>query len=97
MTRPSKYLALLFLSLFLLPTGAHAFSESDLQRLLETGSCPDCDLRGADLTDANLKDANLTGTDFTNANLNGATMDTTIQVGTDSRRSPQNPFGPGSF
>jgi uncharacterized protein YjbI with pentapeptide repeats len=89
-----------FLSSILLPTGVQAFNESELQKLLETGSCPGCDLRGADLTEANLyradlrrtnlsganlKGANLTGTYLTNANLAGTIMDTTIQVEADFR------------
>ena len=66
---------------------AGAFNQADVERLVSTRQCPNCDLseanlRGADLTGANLTGAilnrarlykaNLTGAILTGANLNGA-------------------------
>ena len=53
---------------------ASAFDPDDLQRLKDTGSCVNCDLRnadlrGTDLSDANLALANLSGADLQGANL----------------------------
>jgi uncharacterized protein YjbI with pentapeptide repeats len=42
---------------------------SNLQQLLETGRCPGCNLRGADLAHQNLAGANLEFADLTAANL----------------------------
>lgn len=41
----------------------------NVERLLETNECPECDLRNADLTDANLIGANLEGANLEGANL----------------------------
>lgn len=38
-------------------------------------SCPQCDLRGADLSGKNLTEINLTGADLSHANLSNATLD----------------------
>lgn len=62
-------------------------------KLRATRSCPDCDLRGADLQRKNLKEADLRGAklgsasligaDLNKANLEGAKMcNTTMPVGT---------------
>lgn len=53
--------------------------EKNIQRLLKTKSCPDCDLTGADLsqsrlTKANLNGANLSGADLSLADLSGANL-----------------------
>lgn len=65
--------------LFALVSTAEAFDSADLERLKETGSCEECDLRGADLvnadlTGANLRRAILTGADLKGANMTGANL-----------------------
>ncbi|MFA4827905.1 MAG: pentapeptide repeat-containing protein [Thermodesulfovibrionales bacterium] len=50
---------------------AYGFNEADLKKLRKTNQCPDCDLSGADMTQANLRGANLQGAILTNANLSG--------------------------
>ncbi len=64
-----------------------AFDQADLDRLLATNACPNCDLSGADLSGkslagadlsgANLRGANLENANLTNANLAGANLDNT--------------------
>jgi Pentapeptide repeats (8 copies) len=54
-------------------------NRKDLQTLLDTGNCPRCDLRdanlrGANLQRANLRDANLRGANLRDANLRGANL-----------------------
>jgi uncharacterized protein YjbI with pentapeptide repeats len=51
-----------------------AYSEEDVQRLLRTNSCEQCDLREANLKNADLKYANLSGADFTGADLTAADL-----------------------
>ena len=41
----------------------------DLQRLLDTGQCPNCDLAGTDLSGMRLMSADLSGADLRDANL----------------------------
>ncbi|WP_094592441.1 pentapeptide repeat-containing protein [Vulcanococcus limneticus] len=48
-----------------------AYSPSDLQKLNTTGSCPGCDLSGADLSKRKFTGANLKGANLSNANLTG--------------------------
>ncbi|MEE6161462.1 pentapeptide repeat-containing protein [Cylindrospermopsis raciborskii DSH] len=63
-------LTLFLVSSFSLGTSpSYAYSQSDLDRLLETRECPECDLSDADLSDAYLRRADLTG-----ANLRGAKL-----------------------
>ena len=50
-------------------SSASAFDPDDLQKLLDTNVCVQCDLR-----EANLMDAYLTGTNLTDANLSGANL-----------------------
>ncbi|MBT5434952.1 MAG: pentapeptide repeat-containing protein [Rhodospirillaceae bacterium] len=61
-------------SLFGSDRGAAAYDEADLQRLMKTNVCVDCDLSGADLSGMNLGGANLTGADLSDANLRGADL-----------------------
>lgn len=73
-----------------------SYSEADLQKLMTTGSCANCNLSGADLSKktlsgadlsgANLKEANLTNANLnqanlTSANLTGATVTNANMVG----------------
>ena len=46
--------------------------KSDLDKLLETKECQECDLSGANLEGASLKWVNMTGANLTGANLTGA-------------------------
>ena len=74
-------LTLFLVSSFSLGTSpSYAYSQSDLDRLLETRECPECDLSDADLSDANLRratGANLSGADLTGAK--GADLSGAIQ------------------
>jgi hypothetical protein len=51
-----------------------AYSEDDVQQLLGTNSCEQCNLRGAILKEADLKYANLGGADLTGADLRAADL-----------------------
>ena len=51
---------------------SHAYEPNDLQRLKTTGSCQQCDLSGANLTNIRLTNANLKGANLTNTNLTNA-------------------------
>ena len=48
--------------------------KSDLDKLLETKECQECDLSGANLTEARLDGANLTGASLKEANLTDAVL-----------------------
>jgi len=54
---------------------ACAFDEKHLAVLLETNSCPGCDLRMADLRETTLVGADLAGAQLQNAKLGGANLD----------------------
>ena len=51
---------------------AQAANRRDVEKLLETGRCPRCDLRDANLGKANLQGANLQNANLRGANLRGA-------------------------
>lgn len=53
---------------------AHAFDEDHLRQLFDTGACPGCDLRFADLEGTDLADADLAGADLICARLTGANL-----------------------
>lgn len=57
------------ISTFVHGSGAYALDEDDLQRLLETGECPGCNLQGADLRRLDLTGVNLEGANLKKANL----------------------------
>ena len=69
---------------------SHAFNPEDLQRLMKTGDCIDCDLSGAvlihmklsgaNLAGANLSGANLTDSYLVGANLEGANLSNAILI-----------------
>lgn len=71
-------------SLALLSPLAFSYNQADLQKLLDTNECNDCDLSGADLSNkglygaamlrSNLSAANLTGALLREAKLNGANL-----------------------
>ena len=71
---------------------AQAYSDADLQKLMTTGSCLECDLSGAvlihmklsgaDLKNANLTSANLTDTYLVGANLERANLSRAILTST---------------
>ena len=53
---------------------ASAFDPDDLQKLKDTNSCVECNLRGADLRDADLEGANLRHADLEGALMKGAIL-----------------------
>lgn len=53
---------------------SQAADQANIKRLLQTGSCPKCDLRNADLERANLENANLEGANLRDAKLKGARL-----------------------
>ena len=55
-------------------SGASAFDPDDLQKLLDTGNCFECDLTGANLNNAELSEANLNLANLSLASLEGATL-----------------------
>ncbi len=62
-----------------LTTIVKAEEPSHVRRLLDTNSCPGCDLsyanlRGANLRDADLRSADLQGADLRDADLRGADL-----------------------
>lgn len=60
-----------FLGMFLLPGGAAAFNPADVERLKATSECPNCDLSGANLSEANLSGAYLGEANLDDAILSG--------------------------
>jgi len=62
---------------------ARAFSEADLQKLMETQSCVGCDLTGADLFGVDLSRAVLSDADLTGADMTGAIFYFAIIQGAD--------------
>ena len=66
-------LAMLAVSLGLAAPSLAANLEQ-VQRLLKTNQCPNCDLSGADLKDTNLFGANLIGANLKGANLSGVNL-----------------------
>jgi uncharacterized protein YjbI with pentapeptide repeats len=64
----------LFAGILLLPCGAAAFNEVQLEQLKTTQNCRACDLSGANLSARNLSGADLSGADLSNADLSGARL-----------------------
>jgi hypothetical protein len=68
----------LFLGMFQLPAvfggEAFTFNLADVERLKATSECPNCNLRGANLSGTNLNKANLSGANLIMANLNKANL-----------------------
>lgn len=62
------------LSLFCFVLPVQAANSSLVTHLLETRSCIGCDLRGANLKNADLRGVNLTRANLKNADLSGANM-----------------------
>lgn len=62
-----------FISLSALPS-AQAFSPDDLQKLLKTNQCVNCDLSGANLERLNLSGVNLMGANLSSATLSGSNL-----------------------
>lgn len=54
--------------------GSAAYDDTDLAQLLETNTCVNCDLSGADLSGMDLSRADLSGSDLTGANMHGADL-----------------------
>ena len=62
-------------------------SDQQVMRLLATGQCPKCDLRGADLVHAQLQSANLQGAQLQGANLSRANLAGANLNGADLRQA----------
>ncbi len=74
-----KAVAIALSGLVIAPWAAIAQNQDHVDRLLETGACPSCDLSGADLSGRDLSDAYLPGafllgTDLSNTNLRRANL-----------------------
>jgi len=63
---------LVLLSAFLGVEGAEAFKQEDVDKLLKTKQCPNCDLSGANLNGADLGWADLNGANLSDAKLSYA-------------------------
>ena len=70
-----KKIFVLSLVLLLNTMPALAYNQADLDRLLATGSCPQGNLTGAQLTNANLTYADLSGADLSFTDLEGAALE----------------------
>lgn len=57
-----------------MPTPTSAYDEAQLQQLLGSKDCAECDLSNATLKGVNLLSAALRGTNLTNADLSGANL-----------------------
>lgn len=68
-------------------TGLNAADMSDVKRLLETGTCFNCDLAGAQLEGASLVGADLSSSDLTGARLAGADLRNAEFQGADLTRT----------
>ena len=83
------------LSFCLAPLAAHAFKQTDLDKLLATRECRWCDLTNADLAGAALSGADLSGANISRAKLSGAdlsnsNLSTTYMRDTDLSRANLN-------
>jgi len=79
--KPYLLLSLLFT---LVPfQAAKAYDAAQLQRLLATGACVGCDLRGVDLSGLSLDNIRLSWSDLTDSNLRGVSMRGVNLVGAD--------------
>ena len=69
-----KKLVLLPFTILLLTTPVLAYKQADLEKLRAINKCARCDLRGADLSNANLRKAELHEVDLSVANLPGVDL-----------------------
>jgi len=72
-----KIIAVLLTGVFVLMAATErvsAFIQQDLDRLLDSNECRDCDLSGSNLMNADLTGADLEGANFEGANLAGAKL-----------------------
>ena len=79
-----KFPLLVVAGLLAVTVNAHAFEQSDLDKLKATGRCEGCDLnfaymkqaslKGANLENANLREAEMKETDLSGANLERADL-----------------------
>lgn len=60
--------------IIILSQPAHAFKQEDVDRLLETGACKNCDLSGANLEGMDLKYISAGGSSLRNANLSNTDL-----------------------
>ena len=66
----------------LMASAASAFDPEDLQKLLDTNECVECDLSGADLSGADLIRADLRGANLWMADLGAANLTEAVLRGT---------------
>ena len=64
-------------------SSASAFDPADLQKLLDTGNCYQCNLAGATLAGADLVGVNLEGANLRGVNLEGANLTDAFLRGAD--------------
>ncbi|HEY9646628.1 MAG TPA: pentapeptide repeat-containing protein [Chroococcidiopsis sp.] len=69
------------------PTGMPLTGAAAIAQLLDTQSCPRCDLRNAELSGANLSDANLEGANLEGANLTGTDLGEAYLTGANLNRA----------
>jgi Pentapeptide repeats (8 copies) len=65
---------LMVLTVVWLALPVKAANSDHIRRLLDTNTCPNCDLSGANLSGANLSGANLTNANLRSANLSNANL-----------------------
>lgn len=76
------------IALVVTPGAAFGAEPQHVAQLKETGECPGCDLRGAELSGLNLDGAVLSGADLRNAELSGTTLRGASLNGADLRGVP---------
>ena len=73
-----KKLVLLPFTIVLLTTPVLAYKQADLDKPRATNKCARCDLRGADLSNANLRKTEFNEADLSEANLPGVDLSQAI-------------------
>ncbi len=64
---------------------AGAWEQDDLDKLIETNACENCNLSGVELISRDLENAQLSGADLSDAKLTSANLDNADLSGTDLR------------
>jgi uncharacterized protein YjbI with pentapeptide repeats len=74
MTNRKFWVGIVLLAGLGLGQAAHSAEPADIARLLQTGKCRGCNLKDADLSNANLRNAKLEDANLQSANLTGANL-----------------------
>ena len=82
-----KHAILVIVGLLALPDMVLAFEQKDIDTLMATRQCEECDLRNADLKAADLKGARLAGANLRDADLKDADLGGADLRGADLRRA----------